>query len=214
MKKSKYMNLKKFHLKKDNLRPLAKILKNDGVGIMATDTIPGIVCSALSPKGVKRISDLKNREDKKPYITLISQLSDLKLLGIKLSDKEISLLEKIWPAKISLIFPCKQKSKKYLHLGMNSLAIRFPKNIWLRNLIKLTGPIVATSANKKNDPPAKTISEAQKNFGDEVDFYLFGAPYQKENIASTVAKIDFQSKKIQILRPGADLKKLKNQSFL
>jgi L-threonylcarbamoyladenylate synthase len=59
-----------------------------------------------------------------------------------------------------------------LHRDKNSLAFRLPKKLWLRNLLKIVGPIVAPSANISNKLPAKNIKEAKKYFGDNVDFYL------------------------------------------
>ncbi|MCK4454113.1 threonylcarbamoyl-AMP synthase [Candidatus Parcubacteria bacterium] len=151
---------------------IEKILKKGGIGVLPTDTIYGLVGSALSRKTVERIYKVKKRKQDKPFIILISSLKDLKLFNIR-PDKEILiLLRKIFPAKVSIILPCKNKKFFYLHRNKNSLAFRIPKDIWLRRLLSKTGPLVAPSANLEGMPPAEIIEEAKEYFGDKIDFYF------------------------------------------
>ena len=51
--------------------PIVTTLRNGGVGVVPTDTIYGIVGSALNPKTVARIYKLRRRNPKKPMIILI-----------------------------------------------------------------------------------------------------------------------------------------------
>ena len=64
---------------------IKKILLNHGVGVLPTDTLYGLVGSALSKKAVARIYKLRRRNPQKPFIILISSLADLKLFNIKLA---------------------------------------------------------------------------------------------------------------------------------
>jgi L-threonylcarbamoyladenylate synthase len=175
-----------------------EILMQGGVGILATDTIYGLVGSALSPKIVQRIYKLRHRNPKKPFIILISSLKDLKLFNIKIDPKTEKILKRLWPNKISIILPCRSKKFFYLHRGTNSLAFRLPKNKNLIQLLKKTGPLVAPSANPEGQPPATTISEAKKYFGNNVDFYLNSRKIK--NSPSILIKIN--KNKISILRQG------------
>ena len=156
----------------NNKKSIIKILKDGGAGILATDTIYGIVGSAMLPKTVERIFKLKKRNKKKPLIVLISDIKDLNLFKIKLNSKQKEILKKVWPGKVSVILSCKSKKLKYLHRGTESLAFRLPKKKNLCELLKQTGPLVAPSANLEGKPHAKNIKEAKKYFGDKIDFYL------------------------------------------
>ena len=150
----------------------AKTLKRGGIGIIPTDTIYGIVGSALNKKTVAKIYRLRKRNSKKPMIILIGKISDLKKFGISPYPKPYTLNPKSWPPRTSIIFPCQLKKFLYLHRGANSLAFRLPKPKKLRTFLKKTGPIVAPSANLEGHSPAKTIKESQKYFGDKIDFYI------------------------------------------
>lgn len=141
---------------------------------MPTDTIYGIVGSALSKKAVSLIYRIRHRRPNKPMIILIGSLKDLKLFRVE--TKGIGkILKRFWPGKTSIILPCGDKNFFYLHRGKKSLAFRLPKPLWLRNFLKKTGPLVAPSANPEDLPPAKTIAQAQKYFGrQKIDFYIDG----------------------------------------
>jgi len=177
----------------------AEILKNGGIGIIPTDTIYGIVGSALNKKTVERIYKLRRRNLKKPMIILIGSINDLKLFGIKIDLKTKRILSKIWPNKVSVVLPCKNNKFSYLYRNTESLAFRFPKNRNLTNFLKRTGSLVAPSANWEGYKLSKTIEEARGYFKDEVDLYIdLGA---KKSQPSTLIGID--NGKIIIIREGA-----------
>ncbi len=179
------------------MRDLIKILNsNDGVAIYPTDTLYGIIGSALSKKTVSRIYEIKGRDENKPFIILISKIKELELFGIKISHEQKNYLEKVWPGKVSVILPCKNSKFNYLHRGTKSLAFRLPKKRSLRELLQKIGPLVAPSANPQGFPPAKNITEAKKYFGDSIDKYIAGG--KLEGKASTV--ISLLKKDPEILR--------------
>ncbi len=151
---------------------IVPILKAGGVGILATDTIYGLVGRALNKKTVARIYRVKKRTPTKPLIVLISSPSDLKKFGIRLNFSTRQLLNSFWPGKVSVILPCASAKFQYLHRGTKTLAFRLPKNYRLRAILKETGPLVAPSANPEGLPPARTILVAKKYFGNEADFYV------------------------------------------
>jgi L-threonylcarbamoyladenylate synthase len=183
------------------------ILKN-GIGVIPTDTIYGIVCSALSRKTVERIYSLRKRNTGKPVIVLIGSLSDLKKFGVVLGVTDYKLLAKLWPGPISVILPCESNKFLYLHRGRKTIAFRLPLNAKLRGFINKTGPLIAPSANFEGQPPAKTIKEAQKYFGDNVDFYIDNGRLKSES--STIILV--KNGTVHVIRKGAGDGKVKNIS--
>jgi L-threonylcarbamoyladenylate synthase len=177
-------------------KKIIKILKEGGIGILPTDTIYGLVGSALKKETVERIYKVRKRERTKPFIVLISDVEDLKIFGIKLKPFQKELIKKFWPGPYSLIFDCKSKKFEYLHRGKKSLAFRVPKSTWLRKLLKEVGPLVAPSANFAKMPFATTIEEAKNYFGNKVDFYM-NAGKIKNNPSRL---IDIRKKQFKILR--------------
>lgn len=177
---------------------VVKLLKSGTVGVIPTDTLYGLVSSALNEETVERIHKIKDRSANKPFIILISSLEDLKLFDIQLDEKIKKFLNQLWPNPISVVLPVPEDKFTYLHRGTKSLAFRIPQTSELLSLLKETGPIVAPSANPEGEPPAQTIEEAKNYFGDLVDFYLDGGKLSSS--PSTLIKIE--DNKIITLREG------------
>lgn len=181
-------------------KTISPILKPGGIGVLPTDTLYGVVGSALDKKTVERIYAIRKRELDKPMIILISTLSELKKFGIVLGAKQKKTLGEIWPGKISVVLDCNDGKLKYLHRGKNTLAFRLPDNSELIGLLKKIGPLVAPSANKSGKKPATTYEEAKKYFDKKVDFYVdFGKLKSKP---STLVLMDKKGD-LKILRQGA-----------
>lgn len=174
------------------------MLKNGGVGVMPTDTIYGLVGSALSKKAVFRIYKLRRRSPEKPFIILISSLKELGLFKIKLDVFSRKILDKVWPNPVSVVLPCPSKDFFYLHRGKKTLAFRLPKDRTLVRILKETGPLIAPSANLEGMVPAESIGQAKKYFGNKVDFYNGKKTIKGQ--ASTL--IEIKNRKINILRQG------------
>ena len=175
------------------------ILKNGGVVVMPTDTIYGILGSALNEKTVEKVYQLRKRNLDKPFIILISSLNDLNQFNIKLTKKQKEFLEKHWPNPISVILSCNSEKFQYLHRGKNSLAFRIPSDQKLLEILKQIGPLVAPSANYEGQKPSETIAEAKKYFGEKVGLYIDGGIIKSK--ASTL--IEFDKKGFKILRQGS-----------
>lgn len=178
---------------------IASVLKEGGVGVLATDTLYGLVGSAQNKKTVERIYTLRRRNKGKPMIILISQLSDLQKFSVKLNQTTKTTISYLWPGKVSIILTCPDKKFQYLHRGKQTLAFRLPKSQKLVKLIRKTGPLVAPSANIEGEKPALTISEAKKYFGNKIDFYQNSG--KKVSQPSTLVEI--KNQKLSVLRQGA-----------
>lgn len=153
-----------------DIQDIIKTIKNGGVGVIPTDTMYGIVGDAFNKKVIERIYEIRKRNKLKPLIILISSIKDLEKFGIKNFPKKI--LDGLWPDKLTIILPCPYKRFQYLHRGSLKLAFRLPEDKWLREFVRKTGPLVAPSANTEGDKPSKSIKDAERYFGPDVDFYL------------------------------------------
>lgn len=198
MMKEKNINLGKI---------IIPILLSGGIGVFPTDTIYGVIGSALQKETVERIYKLRKRELKKPMIILISSLNDLKKFGIKLNAEQKKTISQLWPGKVSIVFDCFSEKFKYLHRGKQTLAFRLPQYKWLRDFLDKTGSLIASSANIAGEKPSETCSEARKYFKNEVDFYVDAGKIKSK--PSTLVKLE-RSGEIKILRQGAS--KIKIQS--
>ncbi len=171
-------------------------LNSGAVGIMPTDTLYGIVCSAGSRQSAERLHQVKQR-DGKPGTIIAADIGQLEALGLK--RRYLTPVQQFWPGAVSVIIPCGSELE-YLHLGKGGLAVRIPADEQLRALLSQTGPLLTSSANLTGQPPAVTIAQAQYYFGDTVDFYVDGGDLSG-NLPSTIIRV--VDDEIELIRPGA-----------
>lgn len=189
------------HLKFDNknFKIIAEHIKNGDVAVLPTDTLYGISASAFNKEAVQEIYKIKEREQDKPFIILVSKIEEIEEFGINIDLENKKLLLKNWPAPLSVVFECPNEAFSYLHRKTKSLAFRIPAYNELLDLLKLTGPITSTTVNISGEPAITNIQDAINKFGDKIDLYvdldkdLNGKP-------STVIKII--GKGYEILRQG------------
>lgn len=175
-------------------------LRKGAVGVVPTDTLYGVVASALDKKAVERVYALKSRDEAKACIILIHDIRDIEeVFCISLSDKEKNFLSGIWPGKVSVILPTKTKNFDYLIRNTGGLAFRVPADKELRKSLKKSGPLIAPSANPEGEEPAVSVDEAQQYFGENVDFYEDAGTLNSE--PSTLIRLT--KKGYDILRQGA-----------
>lgn len=167
---------------------VTSVLAAGGIGVFPTDTLYGLIGSALLPDTIDRIYELKRRDLRKPLIVLISDLIQLEQFGIELSEGLIMQLQNYWPGPYSIILPSIDDQFEYLSRGTDTIAFRLPDKPELLELISQVGPIVAPSANVEGLPPATTVEEAQRYFGSDIEFYVDGGDLTGK--PSTILRLD------------------------
>lgn len=170
------------------------LLQDGAVGVLPTDTVYGLVCCAADQAAVTRLYALKDRQQK-PGTVIAASIDQLVELGIK--RRYLTAVEQFWPNSISIEIP---HDISYLNQGTGRQAFRIPKDDILIKLLAQTGPLQTTSANQPGEPEATTVTEAQRYFGDTVDFYIDGGDLSSR-LPSTLIRIVDDA--IEILREGA-----------
>jgi len=173
-------------------------LKKGGLAVLPTDTLYGIHASALDQKSVENVYRIRKRAPEKPFIILIGSIDQIKLFGIKIDGQTKNIMNNYWPGKLSIVLPCIESKYEYLHRGTETLAFRLPDKKELIDFLLITGPLISTSVNPEGMPPAKTIEEAKKYFGNQINFYIDQG--KLDSLPSTVIKIE--NGKIEVLRQG------------
>lgn len=167
---------------------IVEALKQGGVGVIPTDTLYGLVASALDVDAVSRVYELKRRDPRKPLIVLVGDIEDIERFGVVLSDQLRAQLDSYWPGPYSILLPVIDDTFEYLHRGTDAIAFRIPDDEELRSLLRATGPLVAPSANIEGDAPAQTVSMAQRYFGTDADFYIDGG--MLDSPPSTIVRLN------------------------
>lgn len=173
---------------------IAQLLQSGAVGVLPTDTLYGLVCRAADQAAVARLYALKAR-DHKPGTLIAANIDQLVELGIP--RRYLVAVQQFWPGPVSVETP---HHIDYLNQSTGRQGIRIPDSPELQALLEKTGPLQTTSANQPGEPPATVIAEAQKYFGDRVDFYVDGGDLSGR-LPSTILRI--VDDEIEVIRQGA-----------
>lgn len=172
-----------------------KLLKEGAVGVLPTDTLYGLACSAAQPLAINRLYSLKQRE-RKPGTVIAASIDQL--VGLGVPRRYLTAVAQFWPNPISVVIPISQLAD--LHAGQGSVAFRIPKDDQLTQFLQQTGPLLTSSANHPGEEPANTIDEARKYFGDKVDFYVDGGDLSGSKPSTVIRMVDDA---VEVLREGA-----------
>lgn len=174
------------------------LLAGGAVGILPTDTIYGFVASALLPESVEQLYKARGRDERKPCIVLLSSVDDIARFDRVVSSEERWILNRVWPGAVSVILFGFSESFSYLHRGTNSIAFRVPDVPELCDVLRVSGPIIAPSANPEDMKPAETIEEAELYFGGRADFFVDVG--KLSGLPSTV--VSLQNERLTVIRQG------------
>ena len=144
---------------------LTEKLKNNQIGIIPHDTIPGII-ARMSEENARRIIDIKKRDQTKGFIILIPNADHLSQLVTNIPTNAKTLITQFWPGPLTIIFN-KQPSIPTMISGYETtIAIRYPKHPLLNQILtELNEPLITTSAN------ISTKTTLSKELISSVDFY-------------------------------------------
>lgn len=205
-------------INEESLQLAAQIINAGGVIVVPTDTVYGVACDPFNEAAVAKIYQLKRRPRTKALQILMSSVSDLEKLGLYLPSPLDVLAEKFLPGGYSPI-ACAKKDSVATRLATLCKAdesseqsqatqaeatqgVRVPDCPELMKILRVTGPLAASSANRSGNESADSVEEAVAAFGDEIPLYLNAGP-TRSHVASTVVGADVSDKDgIVILREG------------
>jgi len=109
------------------------------------------------------------------------------------------LIDQFWPGGLTLV--CRASPTLAWDLGdtRGTVAVRMPLHAVALDLLKRTGPMAVSSANRTGLPAATTADEAVEQLGDMVSVYLDGGSCSG-GVASTI--IDLTGSVPRLLRAG------------
>lgn len=173
-------------------------LRSGQLILYPTDTVWGVGCDATNSNAVAKIYQLKNREESKSLVILVSSLTMLKKYTDEIPEKVLDLLERT--EKPTTIIYNNPKGFAHNTIAENhTIAIRIPKHEFCVQLIESLGkPIVSTSANISGDATPKSFSEISQPILDGVDYVV---NLEREKItqkSSTILKINGDA--IEVIR--------------
>ena len=190
---------------KNELKKHSELLKNGETAIFPTETVYGLGANALDENAVKKIYEAKGRPSDNPLIVHIHNKDLIYDLSKDIDDKAKKVIDKFWPGPLTVILKKNDKVPKTTTGGLDTVAIRMPKNdIALELLRECNLPIAAPSANISGKPSPTNGKHVVDSMNGRVAGIIIGDDCDY-GLESTV--VDFTEEIPMILRPGSITKK-------
>lgn len=180
-----------------------QVLARDGLVVVPSDTVYGLVADATSKLAVQKLIDFKKRPPGKAISVFVENLEEADRIVV-INKNQRPILQNLLPGPFTVVLPSKHILVKELESERGTLGIRIPRFDFVNELVEAFGkPITATSANISGQSyhysiPSflDTLSNKKKELLDLiVDFGKL-----TKNKPSTV--IDLAEGKLKILRQG------------
>ncbi|EGK69261.1 hypothetical protein CAB1_0511 [Chlamydia abortus LLG] len=145
------------------LQQAADYLDQGKIVAFPTDTVYGLGVALNYPNAEEKIYALKHRDRGKSLVVYVNTIEDMeKFSGCTLSTRALKLSQKFLPGPLTLLVDHKNPRFHQEKLGFRILSIPI-----VNKLIDLAGPLLGTSANISNFPPAITSNEVTEDFSQE-----------------------------------------------
>ncbi|ACQ79549.1 Sua5/YciO/YrdC/YwlC family protein [Beutenbergia cavernae DSM 12333] len=183
-----------------SLDAAVEAVTHGGLIVLPTDTVYGIAADAFDKDAVAALLAAKGRGRQKPPPVLVGDHSTLDGLATDVPEVVRTLIERFWPGALTIIVRAQPSLTWDLGYTRGTVALRMPDDEIALDVLRRTGPLATSSANRTGRPAATTAAEAQEQLGARVGVYLDGGP-ARGGEASTI--IDATGPTLSIVREGA-----------
>ena len=186
---------------------LEECLAGDGVAVIPTDTVYGLVCNPDSETAVRRVYELKRRPPLKPAAVMFFALESALDVLTELGPRTRAALQALLPGPVTLLLPnperrfplaCDLSRERPAPLGLRVPAFDSPSAV----LHAIRVPAAQSSANLSGAPDPRRLTDVPVELRDGADLVLEGG--ELPGTASTVIDLSGyeQSGRWRIVREG------------
>ena len=145
--------------REEDIRKAVEVLRKGGVILYPTDTVWGIGCDATNSEAVKRVYDIKQRDDSKALICLVDSDARLQRYIRKVPDVAWQLLD-CCDKPTTVILDGAVNLAENLIAEDGSVGIRITQEPFSKELcFRFQKALVSTSANISGEPAAQNYPD-------------------------------------------------------
>jgi L-threonylcarbamoyladenylate synthase len=145
----------------DALDAATAALRAGELVVLPTDTVYGLAALAGHAGAAQRIFGAKGRPDRLPLPVLASSLDQVRQLGVEIPAAAAALAAQWWPGPLTMAFGFSASAPRPPWLsGRDEVAVRIPQHPFLLALLRRSGPLLVTSANRHGAPTPSAAADA------------------------------------------------------
>lgn len=144
---------------RDDIRAAVDAMRRGGVILYPTDTIWGIGCDARNPQAVRRVYEIKARNDSKALICLVDSMAMLERAVGDVPPIAEELIE-VAVEPLTIVYDHGPGVAPDLLAPDGSIGVRLTREPFSAALCRaMRSPVVSTSANVSGDPSPHCFAE-------------------------------------------------------
>jgi L-threonylcarbamoyladenylate synthase len=187
-----------------SIEAAARVLKEGGLVIYPTETFYGLGAAIARPDAVHKLGGLKGRASGKPMPIIAADEASARSFWREVPAGAEIFLRRFWPGPLTLVLPSRP-GLPFEISPTGEVGVRVSSHPVARELARLAGPLIATSANLSGSRESTKVAQIELALRDAVDAVI-DAGATPGGRASTV--LGFQNGEPVILREGAIQKAL------
>lgn len=155
------MNFKLDAAARDDIRRAVDVMNRGGIILYPTDTIWGIGCDATNPEAVRRVFDVKQRDDAKALISLVDSEAKVQFYVREVPDVAWDLIE-LSEKPLTIVYDGARNLAPNLLAADGSAGIRITREAFSRELcFRFRRAVVSTSANVSGRPAPSCFADIE-----------------------------------------------------
>ena len=156
----------------EDIKLACEVLRKGGVILYPTDTVWGIGCDATCSDAVKRVFEIKRRNDNKALIVMLGSISQLERFVEEVPEVAYDMIE-LSDKPITIVYDKGCNLAPELLGEDGSVGIRITKENFSSRLCRAyRRPIVSTSANVSGEPTPMVYAEISDEIKNAVDYVV------------------------------------------
>ncbi len=180
--------------REEDIRQAVEIMRKGGVILYPTDTVWGIGCDATNPEAVKRVYEIKQRDDSKALICLVDSDARMQRYFRNVPDVAWQLVDSLKEGDskpTTLILDGAINLAENLIAEDGSVGIRITNEPFSKELcFRFQKAIVSTSANISGEPAAQNYGDIDQRILDAVDYVCWSRRQEhKPHTPSSIIKL-------------------------
>lgn len=169
-KEKKIVTLQPIMTREQDIKNAVEVLRRGGVILYPTDTVWGIGCDATNAEAVKRVYDIKQRDDSKALICLVDSDGRMQRYVRNVPDVAWQLIDCV-EKPTTLILDGAVNLAPNLIAEDGSIGIRITKEEFSKELCyRFQKALVSTSANISGQPAAQNYCDIAPEILEAVDY--------------------------------------------
>lgn len=174
------------------------VLTTGGLVAFPTDTVYGVGALVFNENAVASIYEAKGRGEGKAIPVLIGDFEQMDRVAMGVGSLCEKLARRFWPGPLTLVVP-RHTSIPDVVTPYPTVGVRIPDFEPTRELLRLTGPLAVSSANRSGQSSPSTARGVEAQLGGRIALILDGG-VTPGGMPSTL--VDCSLGQPQILREG------------